>query len=482
MIAEKHFRNVAICSGGVLVASLIAGTSANAADDPTVYGNVIAPIFQAKCVGCHGPDKKKGKMAMHTFELLMTGGESGEATIVPNHSDQSDIYKRVILEEDDDDHMPPEGKDQLSKDEIAVIKWWIDSGASAEGKLVESEVPGEIKELVIKIAKDNPEGVVITEEKKDTGPIVPAPTAEQETAIAKIQEDLSVVILPISQDNPGLTFTAVNVAKDFDDAKLTRFEPIAENLLQVNIARTQVTDAGLPTVAKMKNITNLRLELTGVTDAGLDLLGGLANLEYLNLYGTKVSDAGLGKLAALKKLKRLYLWQTGVTEEGAKKLAEQLPEVLINLGWDNEIGNKPVIAKVEAPAIAEEPAKEEAAPAPAPAGDTVYSQLILPVFEAKCTGCHGTEKQKGKLALHTLEALMKGGEDGEVVVAGKSAESALIKRIELPKDDEDHMPPAKKEQLTAKEVALLKWWVDAGADGTKKLSEAQVPAEILLLK
>ncbi|MEZ5324133.1 MAG: c-type cytochrome domain-containing protein [Verrucomicrobiales bacterium] len=483
MIAEKHFRNVALCSGGVLVAGLIAVGNTNAADEPTVYGNVIAPIFQAKCVTCHGPDKKKGKMAMHTFELLMKGGDSGEVSIVPNHSDQSEVYNRVILPEDDDDHMPPEGKDQLSKDEVAVIKWWIDSGASADGKLIESEIPGEIKELVVKIAKDNPEGVVITEEKKDLGPIVPAPTAEQETAIAKIQEDLSIVILPISQDNPGLTFTAVNVAKDFNDAKLARFEPIAGNLLQVNIARTQVTDAGLPTVAKMANLTNLRLELTGVTDAGLDHLSGLANLEYLNLYGTKVSDAGLGKLAGLKKLKRVYLWQTGVTEEGAKKLAEQLPEVLINLGWDKEIGNKPVIAKVDGPVIAEEPAKEEPIKEePAPADDTVYSQLIHPVLEAKCTSCHGEKKQKGDLALHTLAALMKGGEDGEVVVAGKSGESTLIKLIELPKDDEDHMPPAKKEQLTAKEIALIKWWVDSGADGTKKLSEAQVPAEILLLK
>lgn len=409
---------------------------------------------------------------MHTFELLMKGGSSGETSIVPNHSDKSELYARVTLPEDDEDHMPPEGKDQLSKGEVDVIKWWIDSGGSADSPLVEGDIPGEIKDLVVKIAKENPEGVVVTEAKEDTGPVVPAPTAEQEAAIAKIQEELNVVILPVSQDNPGLTFTAVNVAKDFDDTKLNRFEPLAGNLLQVNVARTQVTDASLGTIAKMKNLTTLRLELTGVTDAGLEHLGELENLQYLNLYGTKVTDAGLDKLSGLKKLKRLYLWQTGVTEEGAKKLTTKLPELLINLGWDKEIGKKPAIAKVDAPAIVEEK-KED---------DTVFGKLIHPVLEAKCVACHGEEKQKGELAVHTFEALIKGGESGDTVVAGKSGDSTLIQRINLEKDDDDHMPPAKKEQLTAQEIALLKWWIDAGADNTKKISEAQVPAEILLLK
>ena len=288
--ADPSMSKLALLSTGLILTGL---TNGNAADAPTVYGNVVAPIFHAKCVSCHGPDKKKGKMAMHTLELLLKGGDSGEKSIVANHSDQSEVYLRIALPEDDDDHMPPEGKDQLTKEEISIIKWWIDSGASGDSELVEGDVPGEIKELVLKIAKDNPDGVVMKEAApKDTGPVVPAPTKEQEAAIAKIQEDLNVVVLPISQDNPGLTFTAVNVAKEFDDAKLARFEPIAENLLQVNIARTQVTNAGLPTIAKMKNLTNLRLELTGVTDAGLEHIGSLENLVYLNLYNTKVSDAG----------------------------------------------------------------------------------------------------------------------------------------------------------------------------------------------
>ena len=72
----------------------------------------------------------------------------------------------------------------------------------------------------------------------------------------------------------------------------------------------------------------------------------------------------------------------------------------------------------------------------------VYAGLIEPIFTAKCIGCHGEKKQKGKLAMHTMELLMKGGESAEkgekTVVAGKSAESLIIKRSALPADDDDH--------------------------------------------
>ena len=96
-----------------------------------------------------------------------------------------------------------------------------------------------------------------------------------------------------------------------------------------------------------------------------------------------------------------------------------------------------------------------------------------------CTGCHGTEKQKNKFQAHTYELLVKGGEDnGAGIVPGKPDESSVIKRITLPADHDDHMPPKDKPQPTEKEIGLLKWWVAQGADANKKVKETQVPAEL----
>ena len=58
--------------------------------------------------------------------------------------------------------------------------------------------------------------------------------------------------------------------------------------------------------------------------------------------------------------------------------------------------------------------------------DVTYAKDIRPLFEASCFRCHGTEKQKAGLRLDSLEAVLKGTEDGKVVVPGDSAKSRLV--------------------------------------------------------
>src|SRR6476659_4927774 len=64
-------------------------------------------------------------------------------------------------------------------------------------------------------------------------------------------------------------------------------------------------------------------------------------------------------------------------------------------------------------------------PASKQAGVT-FAKEIRPLFEASCFRCHGEERQKGDLRLDSLEAVMKGGEDGKVVLPGDSAKSPLV--------------------------------------------------------
>ncbi len=100
-----------------------------------------------------------------------------------------------------------------------------------------------------------------------------------------------------------------------------------------------------------------------------------------------------------------------------------------------------------------------------------YKDIVQPIFETKCYGCHGPSKQKGKLRLDAPEHILKGGKDGVVIVAGKADESDLVYRIHLPLDDEDHMPPKEKKQLTKQEIEILNVWISSGADFKKSLRE-----------
>lgn len=101
----------------------------------------------------------------------------------------------------------------------------------------------------------------------------------------------------------------------------------------------------------------------------------------------------------------------------------------------------------------------------------IYASAIQPLFENRCYSCHGPNKMKGKLRLDKPEFILKGGEDGKVIVPGKSDESDMIERLLLPLSDEDHMPPKEKTQLTKNEIDLLHWWVANGADFNKKFRE-----------
>lgn len=102
-----------------------------------------------------------------------------------------------------------------------------------------------------------------------------------------------------------------------------------------------------------------------------------------------------------------------------------------------------------------------------------YKDLAAVVFQEKCVGCHGPDKQKGGLRLDNPDWIMKGGKNGQVLEAGNADQSELIKRLMLPVGDDDHMPPAEKPQLTAAELGMLHWWVKEGANFQKKIGEIQ---------
>ena len=321
-------------------AALLAPSGAGAADAPgtgklKAYHDVIAPIFGSKCISCHGKDKAKGKLRMDSFEALMSGGSSGE-TIGPGDEDSELLYR--IITEDEDDHMPPLEKAQLSEDEIEVIKWWVVSGAEKE-IMVEDLAPDpalvEKIQAVVALSAGSPEDKAAL-----------AVNAEKAVAVAqKVSQALGAPITAIAHGSDKMQFDAVSVTKTFGDREIGELVPLGGALVEVNLARTQVTDEGLKTLGNMGSIRKLRLENTKVGDEGLKYLANLAQLEYLNLYGTRVTDAGIASLAKLKNLKKLFVWETGVTRGAAEKLIEQIPGLTINLGWDDEVSGSPPATK-----------------------------------------------------------------------------------------------------------------------------------------
>lgn len=104
----------------------------------------------------------------------------------------------------------------------------------------------------------------------------------------------------------------------------------------------------------------------------------------------------------------------------------------------------------------------------------VYEDMINPIFEAKCMSCHNAQRAKGDLLMTSYDDILKGGESGSpAVTPGEPQESELFKRVVLPEDHSDKMPPEGKTPLTDSEVTLLKYWIASGAEEDLRVLDAQ---------
>ena len=111
----------------------------------------------------------------------------------------------------------------------------------------------------------------------------------------------------------------------------------------------------------------------------------------------------------------------------------------------------------------------------------VFADVIQPILEKKCINCHNPHKLKGELALTDSLAIMKGGKTGKLFVPGNTAISLLLERVHLPLDEEKHMPPEGKPQLTADEIRLLSLWIKQEAGFNKKVIELPLNDSLRLM-
>ena len=99
------------------------------ADTKVDFVKQIQPIFEKSCVKCHGAEKQKGKLRVDTLAGVKKGGEDG-AVIEAGKSEKSRLVHSVARILDEDENMPPEGKgDPLTKEQVGLVRAWIDQGA-----------------------------------------------------------------------------------------------------------------------------------------------------------------------------------------------------------------------------------------------------------------------------------------------------------------------------------------------------------------
>jgi ankyrin repeat protein len=100
-----------------------------------------------------------------------------------------------------------------------------------------------------------------------------------------------------------------------------------------------------------------------------------------------------------------------------------------------------------------------------------YEQEVRPILANRCFGCHGPRQQQSGLRLDLRQNALRGGDYGVVIVPGKSVESKLIQRL-IGSDAGLQMPPTG--ELPPEEIAVLRNWIDSGADMPGRAAEVAV--------
>ena len=105
-------------------------------------------------------------------------------------------------------------------------------------------------------------------------------------------------------------------------------------------------------------------------------------------------------------------------------------------------------------------------PALAMAEKVDFNTQIQPILSENCYACHGPDETKVEsgLRLDVYELALKGGESGKAIVPGDPGKSLIMERITHSDPDEVMPPPKKKERLKPEQVALIKKWIEEGAE------------------
>jgi uncharacterized membrane protein len=305
-----------------------------------LYKDEVAPILKLRCYNCHAALKQKNGLRLDGEMFIKKGGKNGKIFIAGN-TFKSPLYTSLVLPIDDEKHMPPKGKHQLSQNEILIIERWIKSGASFEDiidtinnkEVANKNILDDSKSEKVKIEiREKTKDIVVDNNIKTTIKIssLPNPAAISPAIIEGFKQE-NIILTNIAEGSNFVMANFVNVVP-FNKASLQTLKNINEQLVILKLTNLAIDDNDLKIVADLKNIKKLNLENSLITDDGMTYIKQLSQLEQLNLYGTNISDEGLIQLTSLKNLSQIYLWKTKVTKGGIEQFKKIHPKVTIEIG------------------------------------------------------------------------------------------------------------------------------------------------------
>lgn len=292
-----------------------------------VYEDLVKPIFEEKCNGCHNSKKAKGSLIMETTEDLLKGGKSGNLWDLTT-AGFGLLMERIHLPMDLKKHMPPKGRPQLTEEEMDILYHWIKSGAGFETNIADLPQGDTLRELA-------------------AGRFQAGDSYGFEPADDKTIQSLNTnyrLVKPIFEGSPGLMVEFYG-SSQFRQSDLTGLLVIKDQVVSLNLNEMPLKPEDLKTISQFLNLRKLTVSNTGINEPGLEELARLKNLESLSLAGNKITIKALSFVSSLSELKQIYLWNTGVTNAEMKNLKNDPKKLSYYTGYNGE----KIVGKLNSP-------------------------------------------------------------------------------------------------------------------------------------
>jgi len=283
-----------------------------------VYNDVVQPILAQKCYSCHNKSRQKGDLRLDEPIFIMKGGKDAKA-LEPGNADSSEIIKRMLLPVSDDDHMPPKKKPQPSEQEIAILHWWIQEGASFDKRVADLQQSPKIKPYLKQLER------VVEEEEP-----LPEVGAPDQAAINLLKKK-GVLVLPLATNSNYLEVNFIS-AHDVSDDDMKQLLKLKSQVIDLDAGFNSTSDSSIRYISQLNKLRRLKLNDSRVTNAGIKQLSSLNDLRYLNVKGTAVNSDGIKELAALKKLSVIYTFNSAVKPADVAGLKQLFPKTKIDTG------------------------------------------------------------------------------------------------------------------------------------------------------
>ena len=286
-----------------------------------VFEDLILPVFEDKCQSCHNQYKVKGGLQMTSYSDLQKGGDSEKPLLVAHLPAESELHHRINLPVEDDDHMPPPEKEQLNNDEIALIQWWIQSGASEE-MLLGADPPDSISALMERFLPN-----LFRTQRLKMRQLAELDDLEEE--LAAFGEPLGLVI---KIDPEYLGFFGVSMQmppSKVDNNTVGELMPYANLISKLSLPGAEIDDDALYDIGKMSSLRSLFLPKTCVTGDGLVYLNKLPLLECINLSHSCLTNDGILNLIQLPRIDKIYVFGADTDTTVLQAMRKHLPKMKI---------------------------------------------------------------------------------------------------------------------------------------------------------